>query len=151
MRPRILVSACLAGECVRYDGGAKPHPRVLAWVRAGKAIPLCPEVAGGLAVPRPRAEIQGGDGKDVLKGRARVIDGRGQDQTQAFLTGAHAALRLCREKRIRLAVLKDKSPSCGVHCIAQGRFDGSLRAGMGVTAALLARAGVHVLAETDLD
>ncbi len=151
MRPRILVSACLAGECVRHDGAAKAHPRVVAWVRRGRAVPFCPELAGGLGVPRPRAEIRGGDGADVLDGCARVVDEHGRDVTDAFLAGARAAREACAQAGIRLAVLKERSPSCGVRCIAAGRFDGALRPGMGVAAALLVRAGVRVCADTDLD
>lgn len=150
MRPRILVSACLAGECVRYDGRAKPHARVLAWLRQGRAVPFCPEVAGGLSVPRPRAEIQGGDGADVLAGHARVVTEHGEDCTVPFLRGAQAALALCRREGLAIAVLKEGSPSCGVRCIADGSFTGCKRAGMGVTAALLAQAGLRLFSEHDL-
>lgn len=96
---RILISACLLGQPVRYDGTARPlrHPTLAHWQAAGRLSALCPETAGGLPVPRPAAEIEGGDARAVLAGRARVLDRRGRDLTSAFLDGAHRALALCRE------------------------------------------------------
>jgi len=115
----------------------------------GKALPCCPEVLGGLALPHPPAEIVGGDGEDVLQGRARVLNASGQDVTQEFLQGAHGALRLVRYWGIRRAILKSHSPSCATCRIYDGTFSGRLRKGQGVTAALLRREGLELCSEED--
>ncbi len=138
----ILVSACLAGIPCRYDGGSSPEPEIQMLVARGVAVPFCPEVAGGLPVPRPPAEISGGDGRDVLEGRAKVLREDGVDVTEAFLQGAFKALELARRLGVNRAILKARSPSCGVSLIHDGSFTGSLREGMGVTAALLWKEGI---------
>lgn len=143
-RAPVLVSACLAGVACRYDGGSCPLPEVTGLVRAGRAIPVCPEQLGGLPTPRPRAEIRGGDGADVLAGRARVVDEAGRDMTDAFRRGAEEVLRLARLTGARRALLKARSPSCGAGEIYDGSFRGTLRPGDGVTAALLRREGLEV-------
>ncbi|NMA54948.1 MAG: DUF523 domain-containing protein [Firmicutes bacterium] len=140
----VLVSACLGGKLCRYDGQIISCPRVEKLVRDGKAVPFCPEVAGGLAVPRPPAEIQGGDGKDVLQGRGWVQDIKGRDVTDAYLRGAQAGLALVQRLGIRRAILKEKSPACGVHSIYDGSFKNRLRKGRGVLAAALEAAGVEL-------
>ncbi len=140
----VIVSACLAGLPCRYDGRACPHAGVLELVRAGRALPVCPEQLGGLPTPRPRAEVMGGDGEDVLDGRARVADERGVDVTDAFVRGAEAVAALALAAGARRAVLKARSPSCGVGALYDGTFSGRLRSGDGVTAAVLRRLGVRV-------
>lgn len=149
---RILVSSCLAGRPVRYDGAAKPVEADLfeRWRAEGRLIPFCPEVAGGLTVPRPPAEIVGGDGGDVLDGTARILTGTGEDVTEEFLRGARLALETARRSGARTALLKEGSPSCGSHRIYDGTFTGNPTPGTGVTTALLERAGIKVFAETDL-
>ncbi|WP_258360243.1 DUF523 domain-containing protein [Moorella sulfitireducens (nom. illeg.)] len=144
---RILVSACLAGEKCKYSGGHNLVPAIAALVREGKATPVCPETLGGLTIPRPPAEIQGGDGHDVLAGRARVVDKEGRDVTDAFLRGAVATLAKAREMGTELVVLKEKSPSCGSKLIYDGSFTGTTRPGPGVTAALLREHGFKVISE----
>lgn len=139
----IAVSECLNGKPCRYDGMAKPDSGAQALVRAG-AVCICPEVLGGLDTPRPPAEIQGGDGFDVLDGRARVVNRAGEDVTAQYLKGAEAALEICRRHGVTEAVLKGKSPSCGASLIYDGSFTGTLRPGAGVTAALLLRNGITV-------
>lgn len=149
---RILVSACLLGQPVRYDGGAHgPFAQLLRWQAEGRLVTLCPEVAGGLSTPRPPAEIPGGDGGQVLAGRVPVVTVYGLDVTDAFRAGAEAALRLVRERGIRLAILKARSPSCGNRQNYDGSFSGTLIDGEGVTAAALRQAGVQVFNETELD
>ena len=143
----LLVSACLLGILTRYDGGSSPHLALRELVARGCVVPLCPEVAGGLPVPRPPAEIQGGDGVDVLDGRARVVTVDGQDVTAQFLVGAQAALAAARRFGLRRAVLKSRSPSCGVGRIYDGTFSARLRPGDGVMAALLKREGIDVRSE----
>lgn len=140
----ILVSACLAGMRCRYDGRGSANPQVLELVRKGLAIPVCPEQLGGLTTPRLPAEIQGGDGVDVLSGGARVLAEDGGDLSRAFLQGAFETLRVCRRYRIESAVLKARSPSCGCGWIYDGSFSGALREGRGVTAALLLQHGIEI-------
>lgn len=149
---KVLVSACLLGQRVRYDGGddARVEDEVLArWSAEGRVVPFCPEVAGGLSIPRPPAEIRGGDGRDVLAGRARVTT-RERDVTEAFLAGAEAALRVARAQGVVAAVLKDRSPSCASRALYDGSFSGRRRPGMGVTAARLEAAGIRVFSEAEI-
>lgn len=144
---RIFVSACLAGQPVRYDGQAQTlsHCLMTRWAKQGRVAALCPEVAGGLATPRRPSEIESGaSAADVLAGRARVLDDRGTDVTAAFLAGAEQAVAFARAEGCRFALLMDRSPSCGVGQVHDGRFSGVLQAGRGVTALALARAGVEV-------
>jgi len=143
----LLASACLLGLCTRYDGGANPHPVIQALAAQGCVVPICPEVAGGLPVPRSSAEIQGGCGDDVLDDRAHVVTADGQNVTGQYLAGARVALEAARRFGIRQAVLKAGSPSCGVGRIYDGTFSGCLRSGDGVTAALLKRDGMVVYSE----
>ncbi len=140
----ILVSACLCGVHCRYDGKAKPDEEIMALLREGKAIPVCPEQLGGLPVPRPPAEIMEGDGADVLNGSARVCNRLGQDVTQAFVLGAEETLNIARLSGAHKAILKANSPSCGVDVIYDGSFSGKTRIGDGVAAALLRNNGITV-------
>lgn len=143
----VLISACLMGAPVRYDGKGKPlDAGSLARIMAHcTLVPLCPEMAGGFQVPRPPAEIENGrTGDDVLDGRARVLELGGRDVTQLFVTGAEVALSLAREQDCRYALLIDGSPSCGSAMIYDGDFAGRKHAGNGVTASLLARHGIEV-------
>ncbi|CAD5106366.1 DUF523 domain-containing protein [Zestomonas carbonaria] len=148
---KILVSRCLLGERVRYDGGANgPLERLVRWQAEGRVVPICPEVAGGLPTPRPPAEILGAQGGAVLEGRLPVLTDAGEDVTEAFLAGAGIALRLAEQHGVRIAVLKARSPSCGNVEGYDGSFSGHRVPGEGVTAALLSRAGVRVFNETQL-
>lgn len=140
------MSACLAGLPCRYDGRAKESAEVAALDQAGGTVACCAEVAGGLPVPRRPAEIVGGDGDDVLDGRARVVDDEGRDITAEFLVGARQALDVAQRAGTRTAILTDRSPSCGSHEIYDGSFSGTRRPGVGVTAALLRRYGIEVRA-----
>lgn len=152
--PFVLVSSCLLGNPVRYDGAHKRSGSAVLqrWLAQGQVVPVCPELAGGLPVPRPPAEIAGGaGGAAVLAGLARVVDPQANDLTGAFVAGAHEALRLVRQHGIRVAVLKENSPSCGSSHIHDGFFGGTLVPGSGVAAALLAREGVHVFGEQEFD
>lgn len=148
---KILVSRCLLGHRVRYDGGASgPFDQLQQWLDEGRVIPLCPEVAGGLPTPRAAAEIPGGQGAEVLEGHARVITTEGEDVSAQFLSGAYQALELVQKHGIRIAVLKANSPSCGNLLTYDGTFSGVKVAGEGVTAALLKRNGVQVFSELEL-
>ncbi len=150
----VLVSACLLGAPVRHDAADKrAHHPLLARLRAqGRVRAVCPEMAGGLPVPRPAAEIHGaGGGGAVLAGLARVRDHQGRDVTAAFVTGAGRVLALAQHQGARLAILKQNSPSCGTRRIADGRFVGHRLPGEGVAAALLRRHGLLVFGEDELD
>lgn len=148
---KILVSRCLLGHRVRYDGAASgPFEQLASWQAEGRVVALCPEVAGGLPTPRAAAEIPGGQGGEVLDGLAQVITAKGEDVSAEFLSGARQALDLVREHGIRIAVLKANSPSCGNLLTYDGSFSGVKVSGEGVTAALLKRAGVQVFSELEL-
>ena len=140
MSKQYVVSACLAGESCRYDGGCSPCPAVQALVRTGQALPVCPEVLGGLPTPRVPSEIRGG----------RVVAKDGTDVTGAFTCGAEEALRLALENGCTAAILKARSPSCGSGEIYDGSFTGTLIPGDGVTAALLKQQGLQVITEEEL-
>lgn len=148
--PKILVSACLAGRPDRYDGrcAASVDGMLALWLAEGKALAFCPETAGGLQVPREPAEIVGGTAADVLDGRARVLDASGKDVTSAFVSGANAALRIAKDLGIRVAVLKDCSPSCATCWVHDGTFSGKLIPGRGITAELLEQHGIQTYSET---
>jgi uncharacterized protein YbbK (DUF523 family) len=139
----VLVSACLCGRPCRYDGrdaaaGDKLKQR-LAELGA-VAVPFCPEVEGGLSTPRPPAWIETHSAAAVLAGEDRIVTEGGVDVTHAFRRGAEATLELCQSLGIEHALLKERSPSCGV---AQTHVDGSPGPGSGVTAALLAQNGIE--------
>lgn len=149
---KILVSRCLLGHPVRYDGGAFDPGRLLRqWQAQGRLVLICPEVAGGLPTPRPPAEILGGQGGAVLDGLVPVVSVDGEEVTKAYIAGAGAALQLITEHTIRYAVLKARSPSCGNRETYDGNFSATPVGGEGVTAAALRREGVMVFNETELD
>ena len=148
---KILVSACLLGQPVRYDGGGHgPFAPLLQWQQQGRVVALCPEVAGGLPTPREPAEILGGQGGQVLDGLIALRSVDGADVSSAFVAGARQAEQLVRAHGIQIAVLKARSPSCGNQQTYDGSFSGRLVAGEGVTAAALRRMGVLVFNETQL-
>jgi uncharacterized protein YbbK (DUF523 family) len=148
---KILVSRCLLGHRVRYDGGASgPFDQLQQWIDEGRVVPLCPEIAGGLPTPRAAAEIPGGQGGGVLDGHASVITTEGEDVSAQFLSGAYQALELVQLHGIRIALLKANSPSCGNLLTYDGTFSGVKISGEGVTAALLKRHGVRVFSELEL-
>lgn len=144
---KILISSCLMGQPVRYDGAAKPvmNAHLARWQAAGQLIAFCPEIAGGFAVPRLPAEIEpDAQALDVLAGSARIRDSSGKDVTSAFLSGARAALSMALRAGCRHAILMDGSPSCGSRFVYSGHFDGVKRDGLGVTAAVLTQGGISV-------
>jgi uncharacterized protein YbbK (DUF523 family) len=127
-----LISACLVGLCTRYDGQTKANPDCLTQINITDWIPVCPEQLGGLPTPREAADIVGGDGKDVLAGKARVVTKSGIDLTAEFIRGAEQVLQIAQLQNISMAFLKARSPSCAVH----GKI--------GVTAALLQSTGIEL-------
>ncbi len=149
---KILISACLTGERVRYDNRSFSitAPILLAWQREGLLVSVCPEVIGGLGIPRPPAEISGGSGKGVLQGKSRIINRAGDDVTPRFIRGAKQALSLAKSHQVSMAILKAKSPSCGSELVYDGSFTGRLVKGKGVTAALLEENAIPVFSEKEL-
>lgn len=147
----IIVSACLCGINCKYSGGNNINEKVMELFKSGKAIPLCPEQLGGLSTPRYPQEISSGGGKDVLEGTAKVIDKNGNDNSQAFIKGAEETLRAALKCGAQFAVLKSKSPSCGLGKIYDGTFSGTLKEGNGVTCELLMQNGIKVINEDDLN
>jgi uncharacterized protein YbbK (DUF523 family) len=145
----LVVSACLAGMKVRYNGTDCLEDVIGEMVRSGKAVTVCPELLGGFQTPREPAEIQGGTGEDVLDGTARVVDRSGADVTEQYIAGAIETLAICRKMGATEIVLKENSPSCGSSMIYNGDFSGEKIPGEGVTTALLKRNGIKVWSEED--
>jgi uncharacterized protein YbbK (DUF523 family) len=147
----VVVSACLAGVACTYEAQPKTREWAVRLAAEGRAVLVCPEVAGGLGIPRPEAEIHDGDGADVLDGTARVVNVRGEDVTTHYLAGARTALDAARRSGATLAVLKARSPSCGCGRIYDGTHSGTQRDGDGVTAAMLKRASMDVCNDEEID
>ncbi len=145
----VLVSACLLGLSTRYDGGTKTNPAALDYLRRERCIPvpICPEQLAGLPTPRPATHFACGDGDGVLDGCAEVVRGDGEVMNALFSKGAAESLMIARLAGCQEALLKERSPSCGVHQIYRGA---EIVSGRGVTAALLARSGVRIFSEADL-
>ncbi len=139
MTAKLLVSACLLGSPVRYDGRDKKLASgfLERLAAEGRLVAICPELAGGLPVPRSPAEIQS-DG--------RVTDPTGADVSAEFREGARQALALAQGEGCRFALLTDGSPSCGSSFVHDGSFSVARVAGRGVTAALLEAHGIRVFA-----
>ena len=140
---KILVSACLYGDHVRYDDTDIPclDERFLKWKREGRFVPICPEVFGGLPTPRP----------DLQRSGDRVIDCTGADVTEECTAGAAEALRLAKEHEVAFAVMKSGSPSCGSKYIYDGTFTNTRKDGVGLAVEYLENAGITVFDEHELD
>ncbi|HPR16778.1 MAG TPA: DUF523 domain-containing protein [Candidatus Cloacimonadota bacterium] len=135
----IIVSACLAGVCCKYDGGHNQNEKVVELVKQGLAIPVCPEQLGGLSTPRDASEIIG----------ERVLSIHKIDVTDKFAKGAAEALKLAQLTGCKKAILKQRSPSCGYGQIYDGTFSGTVKEGNGITAALLSKNGIEIFTEED--
>ena len=144
---KVLVSSCLLGCKVRYDGGDNlvRSEDFQQFVTTNEMIPFCPEVAGGLSIPRMAAEICNGTAIDVLNNRAQVMNKDGTDVTRQFICGAKAALEMCQKHNIKHAVLTESSPSCASSLIYNGYFQGAKILGKGVTCTLLELHGIKVV------
>jgi len=147
--PKILVSACLIGKRCSFKGNHHLDPAIRSLFDSGRAIAACPEELGGLGTPRQTSEIVGGDGSRVLAGKARVITRSQRDVTRQFVKGARMTLAIARDNKVRLAIFKTKSPSCGCGRIYDGTFSSRSKPGCGVTATLLLDRGIFVLNELD--
>ncbi|MBE6788332.1 MAG: DUF523 domain-containing protein [Ruminococcaceae bacterium] len=136
----IIVSACLLGTPCRYDGKSKPCESVIALKERHNLIPVCPEVLGGLEIPRTPCEIVGD----------KVISKNGEDRTTEYQKGAEKALEIALKNGCKYAVLKHKSPACSPDGVYDGSFTGRLVDGMGVAARLLSQNKIKVLYEDEL-
>lgn len=150
---KILISACLLGNKVRYDGAGKllDEPIIRHWQQQGRLVPFCPEVEAGMPIPRPPAEIQGGTGAQVLDQAIPVTTAGEEDLTRSFIRGANLALSLCQQQQIKIAIMTEGSPSCGSQQINDGSFQRRKIAGEGVTVALLRQHGIRVFNQHQLD
>jgi len=142
---------CLAGINCNYKGESKPNEKIKILIRAGKAIPICPEQLGGLPTPRSGSRIISGNGDDIIDGKTKVITDDGKDVTENYLRGAEFTLELCKQFGIKKAILKQGSPSCGKGKTQGGEGERKLVIGNGVTTALLQRNGMKVYNEDDLE
>ena len=138
----ILISSCLLGIECRYDGGHSRAEEIVQKAQEIQFIPICPEQLGGLSTPRAPSYIVKGDGKGVLSGNARVINSLGKDVTEAFIKGARASLKLAQLTGATKAIVKDKSPSCGLNT---PYCDTDTGYGLGVTASLLLKSGITII------
>ena len=138
---KILISACLVGDKVKYDGRSNYNDKVKLLLEKYELVPFCPEVEGGLKIPRMPSER--------VKDRIKTKDGR--DVTKQFDKGAELALNICLYLGIKIAILKENSPSCGSHKIYDGTFSNKLVDGEGVTTELLKRKGIKVISEDEID
>ena len=144
----LLISACLLGIACRYDGASRDIPDVRDFLHRHHLlpVPICPEQLGGLPTPRTPCQFCGGDGKDLWQGTASLVNEDGHDLTPFFQRGAREALKIAQLCGCRAALLKERSPSCGVRAV---HCEGMLRAGTGVTTVLLREAGLHVFSEEE--
>ena len=138
---KILISACLIGDKVKYDGRSNYNEKVKLLLEKYELVPFCPEVEGGLPTPRKPSER--------VKDRVKMEDGR--DVTRQYEKGAELALNICLYLGIKIAILKENSPSCGSHKIYDGSFSHKLKDGQGVTTELLRRKGIKVISEDEID
>ncbi|WP_435930016.1 DUF523 domain-containing protein [Dryocola sp. BD613] len=152
MKAKILVSACLMGFKVRYNGRDKPWVAAALerWRQEQRLVIHCPELAAGMDTPRLPAELAGGDGSAALTGAACILESDGSDVTQPYLLAAWLALKAAQENGCQFALLTDGSPTCGSQKIYDGHFRGVTIPGVGVAAALLRQHGIEVFAEHQL-
>ena len=140
MKKKVLISACLLGKNCRYNGGHSKLNELnkfdVEW------IPVCPEESGGLGTPRPSAEMQG-SAEDILNGKGKVLTNKGKNITAEFIQGAEQSLQLGLGAEVKIAILKSKSPSCGIGKIYDGSFTKTLKTGEGIFA--------HLCHENDIE
>lgn len=146
LKPPIIISACLAGLHTRYDGAAKPHPQLKEIAEQVALVPVCPEILGGLGIPRPPCHFVGGDGCALLRGEARLIDKVGMDRTSFFLRAANETRQVVDLVSPAMIIFKEGSPSCGVRRVD---IEGSRQSGCGVVTAVLRDLDIAIISEED--
>lgn len=137
---KIAVSACLLGENCKYNGGNNYSEKLIEYIKGHEVISICPEVLGGLSIPRETAEI--------VNGIVSNKDGTSVDKE--FRKGAEIALEIVKEQQVDLVILQSRSPSCGVNTIYDGSFSGKIIPGQGVFANLLQENGIKIIDVADL-
>lgn len=147
---KLLVSACLAGINCTFRGKNNLNTKIKELSDSGETIALCPEIYGYLGVPRENIELIGGDGNDILDGKAKAVSVSGKDVTRDVVAGAHKVLEIVKKYDIKKAILKSNSPTCGSGRIYDGTFSNTLKAGDGVLAALLKRNDIEVITEKEV-
>lgn len=147
----IGISGCLLGKKCRYDGGHQEQPALLTLLENTAWLSICPEVEGGLPIPRDPGEIKGGDGFNVWQGQAKVISAQGKNLTEAYQLGAKKAYKRLKQANIHLLILKENSPSCGSHYIYDGSFSGYKKTGVGVATAYFIQQGLTVFSENEIE
>ena len=147
MKKKVLISACLLGKNCRYNGGHSHQKELDAldvdWV------PVCPEEAGDMGTPRPAAEMQR-DAESILKGDGSVVTNAGHDVTEKFIHGAEDSLKAGLSSGAKYAILKSRSPSCGIGRVYDGKFTNSLTDGDGIFAYLCQKSGINCISSDDL-
>jgi uncharacterized protein YbbK (DUF523 family) len=141
-KEKLLTSACLFGENVKYNGNNNKLENLSKLSKKYEIVLFCPEVEGGLPVPRPPSEI-------VSTNPFKVENINGDDVTQFFIKGAKKALQLCKKLGIKKALLKENSPSCGKNYIYDGTFSKTLKKGQGITASLLSKNDIEIFCEKE--
>ena len=145
-----LISACLCGVNCKYDGANNYNEKCNELFISGKAILICPEQLGGLTTPRVPSELQA-KAKDILEGNGKVVTKEGMDVTKQFIKGAMEVVEIAKKLSISTAILKERSPSCGVNFVYDGSFNGNKVKGKGITAEMLNEIGIKTLSEKDLE
>ena len=139
-KEKVVVSACLVGKNCKYNGGNNYNENIVKYLEDKEVFLVCPEVFGGLSIPRLKSE---------LKGKNKVFNEKNEDVSENFIEGAKKALKIVVDNNIKLAILKEKSPSCGSKKIYNGNFDGTLIDGSGIFAKMLIDNGVKIMSELD--
>jgi len=150
---KIIVSSCLMGKFVRYNGTTywSTHPILELLKKKVEIIDFCPEVEGGLPTPRKAAEIRGGDGFDVLLKNAQVLTNTQKNITKNFIDGAKKLRTICEKYNIGFVIFKEGSPACGVNRIYDGTFTHTSKTGTGVAAALLKKLKIPLFSEDEIE
>lgn len=145
VRKEIVVSACLCGNKCRYNGQSVESD---LYVEKNEVLILCPEILGGLGVPREPCEIVNGNAKDVINGKAKIIGVSGNDYTKEYLNGVENAIKIVKQHNIKVAYLKQNSPSCGFGKVYDGQFQNKKIIGNGIFAEELKELGIKIIAIT---
>ena len=145
-----LISACLCGVNCKYDGANNYNEKCNELFISGKAILICPEQLGGLTTPRVPSELQA-KAKDIVEGNGKIVTKEGMDVTKQFIKGAKEVVEIAKKLSISTAILKERSPSCGVNFVYDGSFNGNKVKGKGITTEMLNEIGIKTLSEKDLE
>ena len=142
MKEKVIVSACLLGENCKYNGGNNKNQKIIDFLLDKEVVPVCPEVMGGMSTPRLKSEID-------FNNKNKVINEHKEDVSEFFIKGANKALEKVYNSDAKIAIVKEKSPSCGKNKIYNGKFDGTIIDGSGMFTRLLKENGIKVLTEED--